>query len=271
MKKKLVTFLCVIACTLSLAACGNIEYTEVEQSKLTSCENLSYDLIQVAMTYGTEDTLSQFTTNYKKHETEYIFESLTYNNIGYAVESDLGVFEGMLTTYIQASTDMGGIVSIGDCTSTIAGRDIVVVYDLVGNEANGTFKFVYENDMFGKLTAAEAVADLTFKQNMAKAGKNMGKAGLNTLLGMGTVFSVLILISLIISSFNLFKKKPKPVEASNNNTEAQNPVAAVEEELADDTELVAVIMAAINAYEEANGTSTDGFVVRSIRRANRRN
>ena len=36
-----------------------------------------------------------------------------------------------------------------------------------------------------------------------------------------------------------------------------------EQELVDDTELVAVIAAAIAAYE---GTSTDGFVVRSIRR-----
>ena len=45
----------------------------------------------------------------------------------------------------------------------------------------------------------------------------------------------------------------------------------VVEELTDDTELVAVIMAAISAYESANGGSADGFVVRSIRRANRRN
>ena len=38
------------------------------------------------------------------------------------------------------------------------------------------------------------------------------------------------------------------------------------EELSDDLELVAVIAAAIASYE---GTSTDGFVVRSIRKANR--
>ncbi len=44
------------------------------------------------------------------------------------------------------------------------------------------------------------------------------------------------------------------------------PVAE-EEELADDTELVAVIAAAIAAYE---GTSTDGFQVRSIKRASTR-
>ena len=44
------------------------------------------------------------------------------------------------------------------------------------------------------------------------------------------------------------------------------PAIAVEEEeeLADDTELVAVIAAAIAVYE---GTSADGFQVRSIKRA----
>ena len=40
------------------------------------------------------------------------------------------------------------------------------------------------------------------------------------------------------------------------------------EELADDTELVAVIAAAIAAFEGKQ--STDGFVVRSIRKARRK-
>jgi hypothetical protein len=40
-----------------------------------------------------------------------------------------------------------------------------------------------------------------------------------------------------------------------------------EEELADDTELVAVIAAAIATYEN---TSTDSFVVRSIKKSNSR-
>ena len=44
---------------------------------------------------------------------------------------------------------------------------------------------------------------------------------------------------------------------------AAAPVA-VEEELVDDLELVAVISAAIAAY---TGTSSDGFVVRSIKRS----
>ena len=46
--------------------------------------------------------------------------------------------------------------------------------------------------------------------------------------------------------------------------------AVVEAEEMDDTELVAVISAAIAAYEADNGSaSSDGFVVRSIRKVNK--
>lgn len=98
-----------------------------------------------------------------------------------------------------------------------------------------------------------------------------GKALMNTLIGMGTVFLVLIFISFIISLFKYI-----------NQTDAKRTVAAepvpslipaapsveeteeAEEELVDDTELVAVITAAIAAYA---GTSSEGFQVRSIKRA----
>ena len=87
---------------------------------------------------------------------------------------------------------------------------------------------------------------------------------------MGTVFAVLILISLIIALFGLI---PKIQAAFSDKGEEQKkpevvnaPVVtpAVVEEEDDDTELVAVIAAAIAAYE--GSTNTDGFVVRSIRR-----
>lgn len=106
-------------------------------------------------------------------------------------------------------------------------------------------------------------------------GEILQKAGMNTILGMGTVFIVLIFISLVISCFNFipaiqekFGKKKKTEEAPKA---APAPVKAApaaaapaEEELVDDGELVAAITAAICAY---SGTSSDGFVVRSIRRA----
>ena len=104
-------------------------------------------------------------------------------------------------------------------------------------------------------------------------GEILKKAGLNTLLGMGTVFSVLIFISIVISLFKFIPSgsQKKAAQAAPVKAEAE-AAPAVEEvaEEADDLELIAVISAAIAAAE---GTSTDGFVVRSIRRrqANRWN
>lgn len=102
---------------------------------------------------------------------------------------------------------------------------------------------------------------------LATSTISAGKALMNTLIGMGTVFLVLIFISFIISLFKYINQADtkKPIEA------APIPPAPVietveepEEELADDTELVAVITAAIAAYA---GTSSEGFQVRSIKRA----
>ncbi len=45
-------------------------------------------------------------------------------------------------------------------------------------------------------------------------GENMKRAGLNTLIGMGTVFVVLILISLIISVFSVIPKIEANLKAS---------------------------------------------------------
>ncbi|MDO4475581.1 MAG: OadG family protein [Lachnospiraceae bacterium] len=100
------------------------------------------------------------------------------------------------------------------------------------------------------------------------------EAGLNTLLGLGTVFVVLVFLSFLIGQIHwvpdLLEKKKKAA-APAAPAAAPAPVAAPvveEEEYTDDTELVAVIAAAIAAAE---GTSTDGFVVRSIRKVNRKN
>ena len=103
-------------------------------------------------------------------------------------------------------------------------------------------------------------------------GEILKKAGMNTILGMGTVFIVLIFISLIIYCFNFIPgnqvKKPQPDPAPKPRP-AKKPAphkpAAKKENLIDDGELVAAITAAICAYRGT--TSSDGFVVRSIRRA----
>lgn len=107
---------------------------------------------------------------------------------------------------------------------------------------------------------------LTAEANMALSEK-MANAGINTLLGMGTVFIVLIIIMLVIMSFNLFNGNGKKKEEKKATTDSvDNAVAQISanEEASDDTELVAVIAAAIAAFE--GSASTDGYVVRSIRR-----
>ena len=96
-------------------------------------------------------------------------------------------------------------------------------------------------------------------------------AGLNTLIGLGTVFTVLILITLLISLFkyipNLFQGKKS--NTKENNKPVDNIIAQIvekeEEELNDDLELVAVITAAISTYMD-EATSTNGFIVRSIKK-----
>ena len=105
----------------------------------------------------------------------------------------------------------------------------------------------------------------------------VGQAGMNTLIGMGTVFVVLIFISFIISLFKylpaLFAKKPK-IEPEKKAEVAKAPVAVApvassSENLANDSQLVAVITAAIYAYEAQAGNgavSKDKLVVRSIKR-----
>ena len=106
-------------------------------------------------------------------------------------------------------------------------------------------------------------------------GEILVKALTNTLLGMGTVFVVLIFIAFLISLLprltaaieSIGKKKSEPAPVTPKQVSSPVTAAVVEaeeEELADDLELVAIITAAIAVSE---GMSTDGFVVRSFRKS----
>lgn len=82
------------------------------------------------------------------------------------------------------------------------------------------------------------------------------KAAINTGLGMGTVFAMLLLISVIISLFRLIP---------------QNVVSAAEPEPLenDDEELASVVIAAVLAAAEdqpREDEKNDSYIVRSIRR-----
>ena len=95
----------------------------------------------------------------------------------------------------------------------------------------------------------------------------------NTLLGMGMVFVILIIIIFVIKIMSAIvraiEEKGKKNEAPKAAAPAPAPAAHVVEEEVDDLELVAVITAAVAAA--MGETSTDGFQVRSIKRAKNRN
>lgn len=113
-------------------------------------------------------------------------------------------------------------------------------------------------------------------------GAKLLTALLNTLMGMGTVFMVLILISLVISLFKYIpmltakmemRKKQKEDKKSQPETGRPAPQRPVltpepEEEELDEGELIAVITAAIVAAS-GGAVSADRLVVRSIRRVKR--
>lgn len=167
-----------------------------------------------------------------------------------------------LDSWLTTKEEVGNLVQLGEINVTQKDRQFVAVTEATFEKRPATLTVYY--DRTGSIANIEYVPFYTL-------GENVGRGAVHTLIGMGTVFIVLILISLIISVFSLIPKLQEKLAKKEAPVAAPAPVAAVpaaaeaEEELADDSELVAVIAAAIAAYE---GTSAEGFRVRSIRRSN---
>lgn len=169
--------------------------------------------------------------------------------------------EAALESWTKAQADMGDYVEIADHTAAINDDGVIVNITVEGTARNARVEIILDREL--------AISSITTNV-VYSLGELMKKAALNTVLGMGTVFSVLILISLIISCFTFIpkiqaslSKKPKVDEkpAAVDHTIAQ---IIEKEEQSDDLELAAVIAAAVAASEGA--VSADGFVVRSIRK-----
>lgn len=125
-------------------------------------------------------------------------------------------------------------------------------------------EFIYLYDQAGTPTSFSV--DVQYPMQVL-----LQRAGLNTLMGLGIVFAMLIFLTFVISLFRFIgKTEAKPqLEVEDLPLPVQAPVPAqgYTGPEQDDQELVVVIAAAVAAYE---GTSTDSFVVRSIRKADRR-
>lgn len=243
MKKWLIAIVLTI-CLLGLTACGK-ESTAVTMS---NSDALSLGSTAVSMLQGVVDG---------GQEEAYVAQIEAQGEDGQ-------VYRSAFESWKKAVPDIGEYLGLGEVKTNTVELDAIgyptngsIVVELLGSIHDANLEIVFER---GEITAITTNVAFTFAENM-------GKAGLNTLLGMGTVFCVLILISLIISCFkflNMAQNKPKKVSPAAKAVDQTIAQIIENEELSDDMELVAVIAAAIASYE---GTSTDDFVVRSIRRA----
>lgn len=201
-------------------------------------------------------------------------------------------------SYNEASVAYNLFLSLVDATVEEKADTVVVTITAVYEDRDVEYSFVYEENPAAlysyqltgqqaatyKVKEINATPEYTFREQMAKAGSN-------TLIGMGTVFVVLICISLIIAQLEKIakaitncsnkvsawwqgrkeKKKETDVGAEEQTVSSQTtPGTAVTAASSpmEDTQLVAVITAAITAASVASGGS-DKLIVRSIKKAKR--
>ena len=254
--KKIRLILCLTACVLLLSACGGTAAKTLDPEVATALEQTTSSLVTQFLA-ALDDEQSAEITEQGAEYLEYVISNY------FGVKANGNGMVNALNSWNGAKPDMGDFVSITGMNAYYddSGKDIIVTLDVVGTKKTAQIEAIYKDDLYKTLNSLTTNINWTF-------GEKMEKAGLNTLLGMGTVFIVLIIISLIISLFNLipkiqsaFNKDKSDVKtAAVDNTIAQ--IVEKEEEEADDLELIAVITAAI----AASGTSgsSDDFVVRSI-------
>ena len=251
MKKKISLVVAVLVLVLGLAGCGNAKTVSYDKDTLSqSCDSV-FDIIQSGSISSDQITeMSDWNQGYLMAQ----FESQT----GVMMEAD--DFATALEGWKASLEECGDYESHKDYEFKATSTGVTVTAPATFSDRSADLEFVFDEDM--------TLESFTVNAHYGMS-EILEKAGLNTLLGMGTVFVMLIFMSFIIF---LIKYVPALLNGTSKKKKEEAPkaapapavAAAVEEaEEMDDTELVAVIAAAIAAAE---GTTTDGFVVRSIKR-----
>ena len=280
MKKIITLICCVLFSMLLLTGCASQEVNldDAEKQQVEYNVNSLISLIVVELpdegADGSWIAYSEADREVQLNLSEELWEEMQTkwkkeNNL--KIESQK-VYEGAITSYLSSEEENGTPTGLVDGLVYAPSEDgFTATATLVTDVRNVEMVVLYDEDMYITSVAFNPIYTI---------GENMEKAALNTLLGMGTVFTILVLIMLIISSFSLISKfekasaerKEKKAAKAAKGDAVDNTIAQIiekeETELADDLELVAVISAAIAAYE--GSASTEGFVVRSIKKSNKR-
>ena len=236
--KKLLLVLGMITCMFGMTACGGT-VEEVDNYGITEADAFAY-------ADGLIETMDQIVAAGE-------IEQYKSDNVIYTA----------LTNYEKALPDMGDYQSVTD-HEIIYDDGILMNVTVQGSLRPANVEIMLDEELV--LLSIATNVTYTF-------GETMTKAALNTLMGMGTVFAVLILIIALISSFALIpkiqeafsgKKEEKKVAETKVVQQIVKNEEVAYEDVTDDTELVAVIAAAIAAYEGSGSAS--GYVVRSLKR-----
>lgn len=243
--RRAVYFLFISLLSLFFVACAKTVEKDID-------EQISNNLIMMS-----DNLISQITSlddeaidrNIKDLEEKKQFELMTALENWKAGKKDIGEVQAIKSDEAILNVDKEGYsVSIS----------------IVGEKRSAIVRIAYDKNM-------QKVNSMSINVNY-NLGEKLSKAGLNTLIGMATVFIILIFIIFIIDAFkyiSVFEERlaKKPGELIKEEIKLKEEVS-IQENLLEDQELVAVISAAIMAYEEEN--NTDDLIVRSLKKSKRR-
>ena len=243
--RRTVYFLFISLLSLFFVACAKTVEKDID-------EQIGNNLIMMS-----DNLISQITSlddeaidrNIKDLEEKKQFELMTALENWKAGKKDIGEVQAIKSDEAILNVDKEGYsVSIS----------------IVGEKRSAIVRIAYDKNM-------QKVNSMSINVNY-NLGEKLSKAGLNTLIGMATVFIILIFIIFIIDAFkyiSVFEERlaKKPGELTKEEIKLKEEVST-QENLPEDQELVAVISAAIMAYEEEN--NTDDLIVRSLKKSKRR-
>ncbi len=278
MKTKIFVLGVMICSLLGLTACGSETATKSLDGSRYYPELFTQDSISNFATYLEDEVYEKWYLNGITPEN---FDEKVYFNLAMKFNNQTGdlsfddeyfnVNKSGYDSWYKAIGDIGynsletlqADVNVTDVQYELNDEGVLVVDATVQGTRHSALMKVYLGNDFNPTDIGVTVNRTT--------GEKLENAGLNTLLGMGMAFAILIIISLIISLFPMLfggnrKKKESDQEIAQKAIENATAQIAEAEDLADDAELVAVIAAAIAAYE--GSASTEGFQVRSIRKVN---
>ena len=239
--KSLLAMVCVLALTLAMSVCA-FAADAVTEDEVANYKSAAETLISQIAGFSDEEI-----ENYLAQDDA--FTTATMESWK-SVKDELGAYSSIVSQNVEKDGDVVTISTVAQFEKAKA--DVVLMLDL----------------------GQQMYTSMTYSVQYSLAA-NMQRAGMNTLMGIGIVFLMLVFLSFVIGLFKYIEKfqnvgKKKAVEEAPKAEEAPAPAIAqseaADEDFADDLELVAVISAAIAAYENTSG---DSFVVRSIKKSNK--